>query len=142
MRYGGETKPMGPSMTTLRLETELPRSHMAPSLARRQLSDWLDAVLAPDEVHSAKLLISELVTNAVIHGQGEIALRAELNDERVFAEVSDQGHGFEYEVRLPGSEELHGRGLAVVDALSSRWGVGEGSTRVWFELERDAGLRS
>ena len=32
-------------------------------------------------------------------------------------------------------DELHGRGLAIVDSESSRWGIHEGTTHVWFELE-------
>jgi len=123
-------------MTTLRCEKELPRGHLAPSLARRSLGDSFGAVLGTDELHSAKLLASELVTNAVVHGQGQILLRAELNDDRLFVQVIDEGHGFEYDLRRPEFGELNGRGLAIVDAVSNRWGIREGTTRVWFELER------
>jgi anti-sigma regulatory factor (Ser/Thr protein kinase) len=126
-------------VTTLCFEKKLPRWQGAPSLARRSLGDWFGALLERDELHSAKLLTSELVTNAVVHGRGQILLRAELNDDRVFVEVIDEGHGFEYDLRHLAFDELNGRGLAIVDAVSSEWGIHEGTTHVWFELGRGAG---
>ena len=115
---------------------ELPRSSEAPGIARRELSRWCGDSLELDELQTAKLLTSELVTNAVLHGRGRIVLRAQLNDDRLLVEVIDEGAGFEHEVRHREFHELHGRGLAIVDTESSRWGIHEGTTHVWFELER------
>ncbi len=123
-------------MTGAPFETELPRSHDAPWLARRLLAQWFSADLPSDELHRTKLLASELVTNAVLHGQGTITLRADLNDDRALIEVIDEGTGFEHEIRQREFDDLHGRGLAIVDTESSRWGIHEGTTHVWFELER------
>lgn len=117
-------------------ERELPRSPEAPGLARRSLSGWYLAELEHGELHTAKLLASELVTNAVLHGRGRIMLKADLDDDRLLVEVTDEGPGFEHELRPRRFEELRGRGLAIVDAESSRWGLHNGSTHVWFELER------
>jgi hypothetical protein len=36
----------------------------------------------------------------------------------------------------------HGRGLAVVDALVTRWGIRRGSTHLWFAMQLDAGVQS
>lgn len=83
-----------------------------------------------------KLICSELVNNAVVHGRGEIELRGDLNDDRVLIEVIDQGEGFEHVVREVPFEQLSGRGLLIVDAEASRWGVHEGTTHVWAEVER------
>ncbi|MEO6859231.1 MAG: hypothetical protein ABI323_11720 [Solirubrobacteraceae bacterium] len=47
-------------------------------------------------------------------------------------EVIDEGSGFEL---VLGQHDLN-LGLHVVEAAASRWGVHEGTTRVWFELER------
>lgn len=105
-------------------------------MARRLLARWLGAELESDELHKAKLLASELVTNAVLHGKGTITFRANLDDDRALVEVIDEGTGFEHEIRRREFDELHGRGLAIVDSESSRWGVHEGTTHVWFELER------
>jgi anti-sigma regulatory factor (Ser/Thr protein kinase) len=117
-------------------ETELPRSHEAPWLARRALGGWLGGELAADKLHTAKLLTSELVTNAVLHGKGQIQMRAQLDEHRVRIEVVDEGRGFAHDVRDRDVDALSGRGLAIVDAESSRWGIRDGSTHVWFELER------
>jgi anti-sigma regulatory factor (Ser/Thr protein kinase) len=117
-------------------ETELPRSPEAPGVARRALSGWYGATLEPSDLHKAKLLTSELVTNAVLHGEGRILLRAHVNGDRVLVEVIDEGGGFEHELRQRPFDDLHGRGLAIVDAETSRWGIHEGTTHVWFELEQ------
>jgi anti-sigma regulatory factor (Ser/Thr protein kinase) len=125
-----------PQTETQIFEQELPRSPEAPGVARRALSSWYAAALEPDELHRAKLLTSELVTNAVLHGQGQILMRANIDDDRVLVEVIDEGGGFEHGLRRHNFDALHGRGLAIVDAESSRWGIHEGTTHVWFELER------
>jgi anti-sigma regulatory factor (Ser/Thr protein kinase) len=88
------------------------------------------------ELDAAKLLVSELVTNAVLHGQGMITLRADLDRNRLRVDVIDEGRGFDRAVRKRDFDSLGGRGLHIVDLESSRWGVHEGTTHVWFELER------
>ena len=117
-------------------ELELPRAPGAPSEARRALTKWYAAALDGEELHRAKLLASELVTNAVLHGKGRILLRAEANDDRLLVEVIDEGTGFERQLRRRDFEDVGGRGLSIVDLESSRWGIHEGTTHVWFELER------
>lgn len=123
-------------MTGGAFEHELPRNHDAPWLARRLLGQWFGAELESDELHRAKLLTSELVTNAVLHGRGRIVLRAELDDLRALIEVLDGGPGFEPDARRG---DVRGRGLGIVDSESSRWGVRAGTTHVWFELKRSLG---
>jgi anti-sigma regulatory factor (Ser/Thr protein kinase) len=117
------------------LEIELPRSQDAPGLARSALVEWCGEGFDPDELHKARLLTSELVTNAVVHGHGQIVLRAKRDENRVLVEVIDQGRGFEHRARVREMSELGGRGLAIVEEESSRWGIHEGTTHVWFELE-------
>jgi anti-sigma regulatory factor (Ser/Thr protein kinase) len=121
-------------MRNAEFERELPRGADAPWLARRSLGDWYGATLRADEVHLAKLLTSELVTNAVLHGEGRITLSARLEDRRLVVEVADQGPGFEYTSGRRGFDHLRGRGLAIVDSESASWGIGDGLTQVWFEL--------
>jgi anti-sigma regulatory factor (Ser/Thr protein kinase) len=103
------------------------------------LGRWLGATLETDELHTTKLLTSELVTNAVLHGRGQILMRAMLDPDRVRVEVVDEGRGFRHHLQARDVGALRGRGLAIVDAESSRWGICEGSTRVWFELDRATG---
>ena len=63
------------------LVQELPRAPEAPGEARRALSGWYGTVLTVDELYKAKLLVSELVTNAVLHGRGRITLRSHVDDD-------------------------------------------------------------
>jgi anti-sigma regulatory factor (Ser/Thr protein kinase) len=117
-------------------ELELPRSPDAPRLAREALAQWYGSSLATEELEDSKLVVSELVANALVHGSGKIMLRAEQDEDRLLFEVMDQGTGFEYTLREVPFEELSGRGLAIVDTTASRWGIHEGTTHVWAEVER------
>lgn len=118
------------------VEVELPRDRGAGARARRLLEDMAGGTLDACELARAKLVVSELVNNAVLHGQGAITFKADLDEDRLHVEVIDEGSGFEREVREHDAEHLGGRGLSLVDSEASRWGVHEGTTHVWFEIER------
>jgi anti-sigma regulatory factor (Ser/Thr protein kinase) len=116
-------------------EAELARGPRASAAARDLIEQWFAGSLETIEMYLARLLTSELVSNAVRHGEGRITLRADLDEDRLFVEVQDEGHG------LPAIPEGHleGKrrwGLKLVDAAASRWGMHEGTSHVWFELER------
>jgi hypothetical protein len=117
-------------------ELELPRASQASGLARNALAQWYGGSLDKEELDAGKLLASELVTNAVMHGVGRIRLHADLDEDRLVIEVMDEGSGFEYLVRKVPFDQLHNRGLALVDAVSSRSGIHDGTTHVWAEVER------
>ncbi len=123
-------------MTSATFDRNLPRTPDSPWLARRAVTEWFGAVLDNEQLNLAKLLTSELVTNAILHGRGQITLRGRVDGDRVLVEVLDQGDGFVPEVRRQGYEDLGARGLVILDAEASRWGIREGATNVWFELER------
>jgi len=90
----------------------------------------------PAELRSRlRLVVSELVTNAVRHGEGAIELRLWRDGTTVRGEVVDEGGGFEHEVRTEGWDDVGGRGLGIVERMTRRWGIREGTTHVWFELE-------
>jgi anti-sigma regulatory factor (Ser/Thr protein kinase) len=116
----------------------LPRGAQAPADARRTISDWLDGVVDRRCVEDIKLLVSELVTNAVRHPRrdGDIEVTLQLGRARVRVEVADPGDGFRKpRVGTPPPDALGGRGLLIVDRVAARWGVTAGRpTRVWFEL--------
>lgn len=118
------------------VEAELARDPNAGAHARRLVEDLAAGTLAEPELSRAKLLVSELVNNAVLHGRGTITFRADLDEDRLHVEVVDEGSGFEREVREQTGDLSGGRGLRLMDAESSRWGVHEGTTHVWFEIER------
>jgi anti-sigma regulatory factor (Ser/Thr protein kinase) len=118
------------------VDIEIPRDPSAGRRARRLIEDLASGRLDAGELSRAKLLVSELVNNAVVHGQGTITFRVDLNEDRLLVEVIDEGSGFERAVREQDDGRLGGRGLKLVEAESSRWGVHEGTTHVWFEIER------
>ena len=116
---------------------DIPRDPGAPSAARRAIERLSDRI-APDVVPDVKLLVSELITNSVKYG-GEGALRLQIETEgprKLRAEVIDQGVGFVPVARDRPATEVGGWGLHLVQTLSNRWGVHEGSTHVWFEIDR------
>jgi Histidine kinase-like ATPase domain len=112
----------------------------APGRARRIVAEAFGGEVDDSELETAKLLVSELVTNAVVHGKGTITLRAELSDSRLLVEVIDEGTGFERVTHSRDTRAFGGRGLHIVDAEASRWGIRGGTTNVWFELERSRRL--
>lgn len=118
------------------VEVVLPRDPSAGARARRLVEKMAAETLDPRALGRAKLLVSELVNNAVLHGQGAITFRADLDEDRLHVEVVDEGSGFERVVREQDIQPLGGRGLRLVEAESSRWGLHEGTTHVWFEIER------
>jgi anti-sigma regulatory factor (Ser/Thr protein kinase) len=112
---------------------ELPRDEHAPAVARGALGGFAHAL---DEVRfdSTRLLVSELVTNAVKYGgDGPVRLEVATDPSRFRAEVIDSGSGFVASARVAGQEG--GWGLPLVEHLADRWGTFEGSTHVWFELD-------
>jgi len=119
------------------LSVDLPRDRTAPAAARRAV-ETLSGTVAADLIPDVTLLVSELVTNSAKYG-GEGALRLQIDADgprRLRAEVIDQGAGFVPVARDRPATEVGGWGLHLVQTLSNRWGVHEGSTRVWFEIER------
>ncbi|MET9373371.1 SpoIIE family protein phosphatase [Streptomyces sp. NPDC003035] len=102
----------------------------ARELARAQLTAWgLEAL-----VDTVELLVSELVTNALRYGEGEIRLRL-LRDRTLVCEVWDAGLVQPRRRRAKDTDE-GGRGLQLVGLLSAAWGsrrTPRGKT-VWFEL--------
>jgi len=117
------------------LEIELPRAEVASGVARRALRSVCADRVETDLLIDAELLVSELATNALLHGRGNIKLRAAIDEQRVWAAVIDEGAGFDDSLCERSADQIGGWGLDLVDVLSSRWGVEERSA-VWFELER------
>lgn len=112
---------------------ELPRDEHAPAVARAALGGF-ETALNPERYDATRLLVSELVTNAVKYGgDGPVRLEISAHGERLRGEVIDQGSGFVAKSRERGQEG--GFGLPLVEHLADRWGIFEGSTHVWFEFD-------
>lgn len=113
-----------------------PRS---PAQARGLVAEWVGGELDRSTVEDIKLLVSEVVTNAVRHpsAAGAIEMKVTVRRGTVRVEVLDPGgDGFaKPRVSTPPADALGGRGLLIVDRVATRWGVDGGTpTRVWFEL--------
>jgi anti-sigma regulatory factor (Ser/Thr protein kinase) len=103
-----------------------------------------DDSLSEEERQPILLLLTELVTNAVRHGEGAdrprgVAVKVMACDAGVGASVTNPGAAFEWHGRESDDPlEPGGYGLLLVDRMASRWGIERtaGSTTVWFELDR------
>jgi anti-sigma regulatory factor (Ser/Thr protein kinase) len=116
------------------LEVQLPRTPDVACAARRALRAWCADRIGDDELGDAELLLSEVATNALVHGHGEISLRARLDGDSLRVSVSDQGRGFVCDVHPGDGSHLGGWGLGIVDRTACRWGLRDGGAQVWFEL--------
>ena len=136
---------MGPSPEGLvlldhDLSVELDAEPRSAAQARHALSRLLSERGIEGETKDfALLVVSELVTNAILHGREPIELRADLTDDVLRIEVSDgenKSRGAAANYADPWS--TNGRGLAVVEAVSRDWGVarrGDEGKIVWATLD-------
>lgn len=88
-------------------------------------------------LHDLELVVTELVTNAVLHGAPPITLHLWQEGDRHRVEVADTGDQMPV-TTLAGSETMTGRGLGLVAGVAGRWGVEPrpgGGKVVWADLE-------
>jgi anti-sigma regulatory factor (Ser/Thr protein kinase) len=113
---------------------DLPPVPSSATKARQLARDQL-AHCPADVTDTVALLVTELVTNAVVHARTDLCLGIEVVPPRVRLSVSDGSTRLPV-VRHHATSELAGRGLALVDALASRWGVEstDGGKSVWCEV--------
>jgi serine/threonine-protein kinase RsbW len=126
------------------LRLDLRRDPQAPAIARSAVDAWCPELEGGQpRLETLLLLVSEIVTNAVMHSRAPadapIVLTAGITGQNVGVAVIDGGEGFAPPDRhMPRASDrmtIGGYGLYVVDRAASRWGVDrEGGTRVWFEL--------
>jgi serine/threonine-protein kinase RsbW len=115
--------------------------------AARQFALASLAGYAPELLEVVELLVSELATNSVRHTNSGFELRISSDPSRIRISVTDRGPGKPAVQKLDPTA-LSGRGLALVEMLSSSWGVrasrsAEGGKTVWLTLDvSDRQLRS
>ena len=117
----------------------LPPDVSAAAIARQFVEDNRDHIRA-DLIEDAQLLVSEIVTNAVRYGRPDITLEVSVDPPAIGIAVHD--HGADLPASPPASptpSQPSGRGLLIVDALASAWGVTPSSDAapgkvVWFEI--------
>jgi CheY-like chemotaxis protein len=116
----------------LRLAEDITSAARARRFVEEQCTAWgFHAVL-----DDALLVVSELVTNAVVHGESEAELRLIPGQGILRIEVADDGEAAP-DPRLAGDDDEHGRGLLLISVLSTAWGTEAapgGGKVVWADL--------
>jgi anti-sigma regulatory factor (Ser/Thr protein kinase) len=112
----------------------LPHSPRSASLARAIVRDKL-AGLSPSTVETAQTVVSELVTNAVLHARSMVVLHFTVAGNRLRIGVEDLSPDHPLP-QQPSADADNGRGLVLLDALASAWGWERTSLgkHVWCEL--------
>ena len=107
----------------------------------RHALDQLTDLLPPEKLEDIRLVVSELVTNSILHAglsaDDQISLTVTVADGAVRGSVCDPGSGFGMPSEpSPRSDLSGGWGLPIVETLSDRWGVeGNSHACVWFEID-------
>lgn len=105
--------------------------------ARHRVVVAVGGRLGEQAAHALGLLVSEVVTNAILHGGGggELDLSVATSDHAIRVEVVNSGPGFVPRPRALAPDAIGGWGLYLVEQLASSWGVScSDRTTVWFEL--------
>ncbi|MER5772207.1 ATP-binding SpoIIE family protein phosphatase [Streptomyces sp. NPDC001985] len=128
--------PRRTAMTVAQAEPE--RIAAARQQMRELLHDWADT----EQIDSAVLMVSEMLTNVLVHTDGDALLAAEVTcgtgegtARRLRVEVTDTSDDLPHK-RRPGEMASSGRGLMLMEMLADAWGVdprGEGKS-IWFTL--------
>lgn len=118
--------------------TTLPADPASAGSARRFVRARLTEWGAPHLEYAASLLVTELVTNAVLHARSESVLSLAYDDGVLRAEVADSSL-VGVQRRRYARDAATGRGLLLVEAISTAWGTAatEEGKAVWFELDGD-----
>jgi anti-sigma regulatory factor (Ser/Thr protein kinase) len=122
----------------VRATETFPAALESAAAARHFAEDQLRQWGSDDLLETTRLLVSELVVNAVLHAGTSAKITIHLNGRCLRVEVVDGGINRvtqqPYEPTAP-----TGRGLMILDALATRWGVDEADDHktVWFELDRE-----
>jgi serine phosphatase RsbU (regulator of sigma subunit)/anti-sigma regulatory factor (Ser/Thr protein kinase) len=104
---------------TLSIEDDVRAVHRARAFTADTLREWaLPASLARDAI----LLVSEMVTNAIVHGRAPIQLRLRRARGRLLVEVDDTATAAPRKMR-PTADDIHGRGLQLVAMMADQWGT-------------------
>ena len=130
LRYDGTAvRPLRESWTIWRVP-EAPRH--ARRFTRRTLRAW--GVVR--ELDTALLIVSELVTNAIVHTEGQVRLELTLVNNRLRIAVGDASPRTPVKPPAVGWEATGGRGIMLVQAVSDAWGTlpVSGGKQVWSEI--------
>lgn len=123
-------------LSNLQADLRLPAEAAAVASARRFTESWLGRWKLSHLTETMNLLVTELVTNAVVHGGTGADLKLLFDSECLRVEVRD-GSSAKPRVKNYSTTATTGRGMQIVDALADRWGTTEEDPGkvVWLEFE-------
>lgn len=118
---------------------QLPGQANSVPVARRAVAATLQAIagVSEDQLLAARLIVSELVANAVVHAGSAVTVSWAVVANRLRIEVCDDSVVVPVAVKADAVAE-RGRGLSIVDSMASRWGierVGGRGKAVWAEID-------
>jgi anti-sigma regulatory factor (Ser/Thr protein kinase) len=134
MRYDGmAVRPLREGWTVWRVPEA---ARHARRFTRRTLLAW---GVRPDVMDPALLVVSELVTNALVHTDGRVRLDLTLINHRLRIAVTDSSPRTPVKPTSLGWEATGGRGILLVEAMAESWGTVpvSGGKQVWCELQLD-----
>jgi anti-sigma regulatory factor (Ser/Thr protein kinase) len=108
--------------------------------ARERVIALAEPFVDDARIADLRLVISEVITNAVRHGgEGEMVVAVTPKAGYLCVQVTDTGDGFAPRPRAFGPDEDGGFGLFLIERLTRRWGLTRenSNTRVWFEFDFD-----
>jgi len=123
-----------------RVEAAFGRDATEVARARQVVGSALAAWGLDAERTAIELAVSELVSNAITHGAGDVRVSVDLAGDHVHLEVCDQGGGRPVmSAEAPVAGQVGGWGLRFVDELADDWGAetAAGLTRVWMDKRTD-----
>ncbi|WP_175436402.1 SpoIIE family protein phosphatase [Streptomyces hawaiiensis] len=130
LRYDGmELRPLRESWTVWRVPQAVGHARR---FARRTLRSWGVTV----DYDAALLVVSELVTNALVHTDGKVRMDLTLVNNRLRIAIADASPRSPVSPASIGWEATGGRGILLVEALTATWGTlpVSGGKQVWAEL--------
>ncbi|WP_030899995.1 SpoIIE family protein phosphatase [Streptomyces sp. NRRL S-474] len=130
LRYDGmELRPLRESWTVWRVPQAVGHARR---FARRTLRSWG----VTEDIDAVLLVVSELVTNALVHTDGRVRMDLTLVNNRLRVAIADASPRSPVRPTSIGWEATGGRGILLVEALSATWGTlpVSGGKQVWAEL--------
>ncbi|MEV6738946.1 SpoIIE family protein phosphatase [Streptomyces sp. NPDC051104] len=130
VRYDGMAMlPLRESWTVWRVPEAV---RHARRFTRRTLRSWG----VPEETDTVLLVVSELVTNALVHTDGQVRLDLTLSNHRLRVAVADSSPRTPVKPTSIGWEATGGRGILLVEAMSDTWGTlpVSGGKQVWADI--------
>jgi len=131
--------------TLMWLHAQLPLNSAAPGVARKA-AETLARAVSDEVLDRVRLVLSELVTNSVLHSgtreEEGVQVRIELTPLIVRIEVRDRGPGFDQADLPPDPDRIGNWGLLLVQRVTDRWGLEHNNVnamRTWAEIDLPVG---